>query len=61
MGGTWETCTDSNTHRRAGQTLQTSEATVSLQAPLASLSSFSFVTSGTLRTLGMRQTQVGSG
>lgn len=47
---------DSNTHRRAGQTLQTGEATMSLQSPLASLSSFSFVTSGALRALGTRST-----
>lgn len=61
MGGTGEPRIDSNTHRRAGQSLQTSEATVSLQSPLASLSSFSFVTSGTLRALGTREMQVGSG
>lgn len=59
MGRHGEPSTDSNTHRRAGQTLQTSEATVSLQSPLASLSSFSFVTSGTLRALGRRQTDTG--
>lgn len=49
----------SNTHRRARQTLQTSEASVTLQSPLASLSSFSFVTSGALRALEIRQTDVG--
>lgn len=51
--------TDSNTHRRARQTLQTGEATMSLQSPLASLSSFSFVTSGALRALGTRPTDTG--
>lgn len=47
------------THRGAGQTLQTSEATVSLQSPLASLSRFSFVTSGALRALGTRHRDTG--
>lgn len=59
MGGLGETSADSSTHRGAGQTLQTSEATVSLQSPLASLSSFSFVTSGALRALGTRHTGTG--
>lgn len=45
------TMTCSDTHRRARQTLQSSEASVTLQSPLASLSSFSFVTSGALRAL----------
>ena len=58
-GGPGEPSTDSSTHRGAGQTLQTSEATVSLQSPLASLSSFSFVTSGALRALGTRHTDTG--
>lgn len=49
------------THRGARQTLQTSEAAVSFQSPLTSLSSFPFVTSGALRALGMRQTQFGAG
>lgn len=61
VGGLGEPSSGSNTHRRAGKTLQTSEATVSLQSPLASLSSLSFVTSGALRALGIRQTRVGSG
>lgn len=58
-GGPGEPSTDSSTHRGAGQTLQTGEATVSLQSPLASLSSFSFVTSGALRALGTRHTDTG--
>ena len=58
-GGPGEPSTGSSTHRGAGQTLQTSEATVSLQSPLASLSSFSFVTSGALRALGTRHTDTG--
>lgn len=45
------TMTCSDTHRRARQTLQSSETSVSLQSPLARLSSFSFVTSGALRAL----------
>lgn len=48
-----------STHRGAGQTLQTSEATVSFQSPLASLSRFSFVTSGALRALGTRHKDTG--
>lgn len=61
VGGPGEPSTDNSTHRGAGQTLQTGEATVSLQSPLASLSSFSLVTSGALRALGTRHTDtVGS-
>ena len=61
LGGPGEPSTDNSTHRGAGQTLQTGEATVSLQSPLASLSSFSLVTSGALRALGTRHTDtVGS-
>lgn len=54
VGGPGEPSADNSTHRGAGQTLQTGEATVSLQSPLASLSSFSLVTSGALRALGTR-------
>lgn len=59
VGGPGEPSTDNSTHRGAGQTLQTGEATVSLQSPLASLSSFSLVTSGALRALGTRHTDTG--
>lgn len=59
VGGLGEPGTASHTHRRARQPLQTSEATVTLQSPLASLSSFSFVTSGALRALEIRQTDTG--
>ena len=45
------TMTFSDTHRGARQTLKSSEASVSLQSPLARLSRFSFVTSGALRAL----------
>lgn len=59
VGGLGEPSTGSSTHRRAGKALQAREATVSLQSPLASLSSLSFVTSGALRALGTRQTDTG--
>ena len=59
VGRLGEPSAASGTHGGAGQTLQTSEATVSLQSPLASLSRFSFVTSGALRTLGTRHRDTG--
>lgn len=54
------TMTCSDTHRRARQTLKSSEASVSLQSPLARLSRFSFVTSRALRALCTRKTWIQS-